>query len=75
MLFEIMGNEIDLYMEFRNQKEALARKESILKEISNLLKSIQDLDEEDERYQKASKKLENLQDELDRINQGMIKNY
>ena len=48
LIFEIMGKEIDLYYEFRNQKEALIRKENIINELASIIKSMQELDESDD---------------------------
>eukprot|EP00347_Sterkiella_histriomuscorum_P001583 403371470 len=75
LLFEIMGNEIDLYLEFKNQKEAVFRKEKILNELTDLIKLVQELDEDDEQYKIYSLRIEKLQDELLEINKGMIQGY
>ena len=48
LMFEVMGSEIDLYMEFKNQKEAMLRKEKILIELADIIRNVQELDEDDE---------------------------
>ncbi|CDW83979.1 UNKNOWN [Stylonychia lemnae] len=75
LMFEIMGNEIDLYMEFKNQKEAMIRKEKILGELANIIRHVQELDEDDEQYKISQLKIDKLQLELDRINKGFIEGY
>jgi len=40
LMFEVMGNEIDLYMEFKNQKDAMLRKEKILMELAEVIRLV-----------------------------------
>ena len=60
LMFEVMGNEIDLYMEFKNQKDAMLRKEKILMELAEVIRLVQDLDEDDEQYKISQKKIDRL---------------